>query len=265
MRRRTLDLLRCPRCGAGSLVPDAPVAEPALFFGPARCIGCNARFPVHDGLIDFVGERARPGRLQRAMELPWVARSWDRAVRPVTEAILTRGRLDHESQYTVLHGLLGAPPGPVVDLGCGAGQLLRKLAREFPDQGVIGVDLSRPMLEEAMAQAREHGEAADFVRAQVPPLPFTDASVGAVVAVGFLPFVDDLATLLREIARALKPRGRLVGSAWLTGSLAKPLYAGAGLHSRSEDELRELASAAGLVHFERVKVAPSLLFKLERP
>ena len=121
MRRRTLDLLHCPRCGAGSLVPDAPVAEPALFFGPARCLGCNSRFPVHDGLIDLVAERPAPGPLQQAMELPWVARTWERYVRPTVDTVLTRGRLDQESEYTVLHSLLGAPPGPIADLGCGAG------------------------------------------------------------------------------------------------------------------------------------------------
>lgn len=264
MRRRTLDLLHCPRCGAGSLVPDAPVAEPALFFGPARCLGCNSRFPVHDGLIDLVAERPAPGPLQQAMELPWVARTWERYVRPTVDTVLTRGRLDQESEYTVLHSLLGTPPGPIADLGCGAGLVLRRLSRDF-SEGVIGVDLSRPMLEEAMAQAREHGEAADFVRASVPPLPFNDGSLGAVVTVGFLQFVDDLPLLLREVARVLKPRGRFVGRAWLPGPVTRPLTGRAGLHHRSEQELRELASAAGFVRFERVKVAPYLLFKVERP
>lgn len=263
MRRRTLDLLHCPRCSAGSLVPDAPVAEPALFFGPARCLGCNARFPVHDGLIDLVAERAPPGVLQQAMELPWVARTWERYVRPTVDTVLTRGRLDQESEYTVLHSLLGTPPGPIVDLGCGAGLVLRRLSRDF--EAVIGVDLSRPMLEEAMAQAREHGEAADFVRAAVPPLPFNDGSLGAAVAVGFLQFVGDLPLLLREVARVLKPRGRFVARAYLPGAATRPLHERAGLRHHSEQELRELVSAAGFIHFERVKVAPYLLFKVERP
>ena len=265
MRRETLDLLRCPRCGASSLVPDADVEGTAMAFGPARCLGCSSRFPVHDGLIDFVSDRSKLGPLQQAMELPWVARSWERYVRPAVDTVLTRGRLDQDSEYTVLRNLIGAPPGPIVDLGCGAGLVLRRLSRDFPSVPVIGVDVSRPMLEEAMSQVRENAEAADFVRAQVPPVPFNDASLGAVIAVGFIHFVEDLDALLREVARTLKPKGRFVATTYQVGSMLQPMHRGAGLSPRSEEALRNAAVKAGLVNFERVKVAPFLLWKVERP
>ncbi|MFZ5444996.1 MAG: methyltransferase domain-containing protein [Myxococcota bacterium] len=266
MRRATLDLLRCPKCGAASLVPEADVADSAMSFGPAKCLGCGGRFPVHDGLIDFVGDRARLSPLQQAMEQPWVARSWERYVRPAVDTVLTRGRLDHDSEYTVIRNFLtGAPAGPIVDLGCGAGLILRRLSRDFPHHQVIGVDVSRPMLEEAMAQVREHAEAADFVRAQVPGLPFNDASVGAIVAVGFIHFQQELAPLLRECGRVLKPGGKLVATTYEAGALLQPLHRGAGLHPRSEAQLREAAATAGLVAFERMKVPPFLLWKAERP
>lgn len=265
MRRETLDLLRCPRCGAGSLVPDADVAERAMSFGPARCLGCSARYPVHDGLIDFVGERDKRGALQQAMELPWVARSWERYVRPAVDTVLTRGRLDHDSEYTVLHNLVGAPNGPVVDLGCGAGLILRRLSRDLPSVQLIGVDVSKPMLEEAISQVREHGEAADFLRAHVPPLPFNDASLGAVIAAGFIHFVETLDPLLAEVARALKPRGRFIATTYEASMMPRALHHRAGLYPREEDELRAAAQRAGFIHFERVRIAPFLLWKAERP
>lgn len=265
MRRETLDLLRCPKCGAASLVPDADVAERALSFGPTRCLGCKARFPVHDGLIDFVGERAPARALQQAMELPWVARSWERYVRPTVDTVLTRGALDQDSEYTVLHNLVGTPPGPLVDLGCGAGLVLRRLARDLPHTQVIGVDVSRPMLEEAMAQVREHALAADFVRALVPPLPFNDRSVGAVVAVGLVHFLEALGPLLTDVARVLVPGGRFVATTYEAGGLTRRLHQVAGLFPRSEDALRAAAQEAGLIHFERVRVAPFLIWKAERP
>ena len=265
MRRETLELLRCPKCGAGSLVPDADVAGTAMAFGPARCLGCSARFPVHDGLIDFVGDRDNVKVLQQAMELPWVARSWERYVRPAVDTVLTRGRLDHDSEYTVLRNLIGTPPGPIVDLGCGAGIVLRRLSRDFPKVSVIGVDVSRPMLEEAMAQVRENAEAADFVRAQVPAIPFNDATLGAVVAVGFIHFIEELDLLLREVARTLKPGGRFVATTYEAGAMLKSMHRGAGLFPRSEEALRNASAVAGLVHFERLKVAPFLLWKVERP
>lgn len=265
MRKSTLDRLRCARCGAGSLVPEADVAGTALTFGPAKCVGCGARFPVHDGLIDLVGDRERLTRLQRAMEHPVFARSWDRYVRPALDGALTRGRLDLESELTVLQGLLGAPQGPLVDVGCGSGLLLRKLARVHPELALVGVDVSRPMLEEAMAQLREAGAAADFVRAQVPPLPFNAASVGSVIAVGFTQFVRDLDGLLAEAARVLRPRGRLVGTSYEVGARTLRFHHAAGLSPHDEQTLRRAAQRHGFIAFERVRVAPFLLWKIERP
>ena len=269
MRKGTLELLRCPKCRAGSLVPDdvsypAAKIDAAMAFGPARCVSCSARFPVHDGLIDFVGDRAKLKPLQQAMELPWVARSWERYVRPAVDTVLTRGRLDHESEYTVLRNLIGVASGPIVDLGCGAGIVLRRLSRDFPQVPVIGVDMSRPMLEEAMAQVRENAEAADFVRAQVPSMPFNDGVLGAVVAVGFIHFIEELDALLQEVARTLKPGGRFVATTYQAGKVLEPIHRGAGLSPRSEAALRDAAAKAGLVEFERVKVSPFLLWKAER-
>ncbi len=264
MRRQTLELLRCPKCSAGSLVPEADIADTAMAFGPTRCLACGSRFPVHDGMIDFVGERPKLKPLQQAMELPWVARSWERYVRPAVDSVLTRGRLDHDSEYTVLRNLIGSPPGPVVDLGCGAGLVLRRLSRDFKQVPVIGVDMSRPMIEEAMAQVRENAEAADFVRAEVPEMPFLDSSLGAIVAVGFIHFVEKLDALLSEVARTLKPGGRFVATTYEAGKMLEGVHRGAGLSPRSEFMLRDAAERAGLVNFERVKVSPFLLWKAER-
>ena len=264
MRKQSLDLLRCPKCHAGSLVPDAPTPERALTFGPARCLGCGSLFPVHDGLVELLGDARPAGVLQHAMEQPWVARAWERAVRPALDAVLTRGKLDHESEYTIIKTFLDATPGPLLDLGCGAGIVLRRLSRDFRGVTLIGMDVSRPMLEEAMAQVREHAEAAAFVRARAPELPFTDASLGAIVAVGFIHFVEELDTLLSEVARVLKPRGRFVATTYEAGFTQK-LHEGAGLHPRTETQLRDAAARAGLVAFERVRVSPFLLWKAERP
>jgi SAM-dependent methyltransferase len=143
--------------------------------------------------------------------------------------------------------------------------VLRRLARDLPHTQVIGLDVSRPMLEEAVAQLRERALAADFVRALVPPLPFVDRSVGAVLAVGFVHFVPSLAPLLAEVSRVLVPGGRFVATTFEASALTRSLHHGAGLFPRGEDELRAAAQEAGLIHFERVRVSPFLLWKAERP
>lgn len=264
MRRSTLDLVRCPRCRGGSLVPDDPDAEARLVFGPVRCLGCTARFPVGEGLIDFVGERGAPSGWQKGLESPWVARGYERYFRPAVERLLGGG-FDRESEYVLYRALLGAPKGPVVDLGCGTGLFTRRLARDLDGVAVVGLDVSRPMIEEALAQAREASSVVDFVRAEVPDLPFQAASLGAVLQAGSLPFFADLDGLLAEIARVLRPRGRYVASAVVSGPLVAPIAKGAQLHLRSERELREACDRAGLVRFERVRVPPLVVISAEKP
>jgi len=264
MRRATLDILRCPRCESGGLLPEDPVAEPRLIFGPVRCVQCGARFPVGEGMIDFVGDRDRPQGLQSALETPWVARSYERYVRPALEVFLSRGQFDRDSEYLIYRSLLGRPTGAVVDLGCGTGLFARRLVRDLQAQ-VIGVDVSQPMIEEAIAQAREAAVAIDFVRAEAPALPFQSASLDAVLQAGSVHFIRDLKSLLAEIARVLKPGGRYVASHLLVPPLLGPFHAAAGVHPRSERLLRDATEAAGLVRFERVKVSPVVMFKVERP
>ena len=264
MRRATLDILRCPKCLAGSLTPEHVVSEPRLIFGPVKCLDCGARFPVGEGMIDFVGDRSRPGGLQRSMESAIVARSYERYLRPALELFLTRGQLDRDSEYTVYRSLLGKPSGPVVDLGCGTGLFTRRLVRDL-DAQLIGVDVSKAMIEEGIAQAREAAVAIDFVRAEAPALPFQTGSVGALLQAGSLHFIGELGALLCEIARVLKPGGRYVASHVLVPTLLGAVHAAAGIHPRSERVLRDATQAAGLVGFERVKMPAVVVFKVERP
>ena len=265
MRRATLESLRCPRCLGGSLVPEADVAEPRLIFGPVRCLGCSARFPVGEGLIDFVGERAAPTGFQKSMETTVVARGYERYVRPAVELLLTQGRFDRDSEYLVYRSLIGRPNGPIVEVGCGTGLFSRRLAAEPDAPRVVAVDVSKPMIEEAIAQAREASVSLDFVRAEVPPLPFLDATIGAVLQAGVVHFIADLPALLREVARVLKPQGRYVASTWQPPAFTRPAHRAMGLYPRGEGELKRACEDAGLVRFERLRAPPVMVFKAERP
>jgi len=265
VRRGTLELVRCPRCRGGSLVPEADVPEPQLVFGPVRCLGCTARFPVGEGLIDFVGERAPPHGWQRGLESTWVARGYERYIRPGLELALTRGGFDRDSEYLVYRSLLGRPRGTVLDLGCGTGLFTRRLARDLGGAPVVGLDVSRPMIEEALAQAREASVSIDFLRAEAPDLPFQAASLAAVLQAGSVHFFRDLDALLSEVARVLQPGGRYVASALTALGLFGPLASAAALFPRPERVLREACDRAGLIRFERVRVPPLVIFSAERP
>jgi arsenite methyltransferase len=111
------------------------------------------------------------------------------------------------------HWLLGrVEPGEVVlDLGCGAGtDLLIAAQMSGPAGRVIGVDMTRAMLERAAASAREMGlENVALHESLIEALPLEDASVDVVISNGVIDLVPDKEAVFDEIDRVLRPGGRL--------------------------------------------------------
>jgi demethylmenaquinone methyltransferase/2-methoxy-6-polyprenyl-1,4-benzoquinol methylase len=99
-----------------------------------------------------------------------------------------------------------------LDLCCGTGDLALELRGRVGSSGrVVGADFSERMLELANEKAGERGMAdVTFEWADALELPYSDASFDA-VTVGFgVRNLADLEAGVREMARVLKPGGRLV-------------------------------------------------------
>jgi SAM-dependent methyltransferase len=98
--------------------------------------------------------------------------------------------------------LLGTGTGLLLDVGCGTGVFSAALG----DLGwrVTGVDVS----EDQLRLARERG--VQVVRADAAELPFEDRSFDAAVSTWTHTDVDDLGSVLAELARVLRPRAPLV-------------------------------------------------------
>ena len=109
-------------------------------------------------------------------------------------------------------------PQRVVDLGCGTGissDLL--LARGC---SVVGVDVASGML----AEAAKKRSFEDLVLHDLSePLPFSDSSFDAALLLGVLEFVEDVSSLLQEVARVLVEDG------FLAVTVPLPLPAGSSL------------------------------------
>ena len=109
-------------------------------------------------------------------------------------------------QPAVWARLDGVAPGRALDAACGTGRHARRLA----DLGheVTGVDLTPEMLE----RARERVPEARFAEGDLRALPAPDAAFDLVVCGLALAHVPDLRPAVAELARVLRPGGRLVVS-----------------------------------------------------
>jgi SAM-dependent methyltransferase len=97
--------------------------------------------------------------------------------------------------------LLGPGEGLCLDLGCGTGLYCEII--ESTGRTVVGVDISRDQLR--LATAREVVTAADASQ-----LPFRDTSFDHVACIWVHGDLDDLPAVLAEVARVLRPGGRLL-------------------------------------------------------
>ncbi|CAM5404921.1 Class I SAM-dependent methyltransferase OS=Streptomyces tendae OX=1932 GN=GUR47_00965 PE=4 SV=1 [Streptomyces tendae] len=110
-----------------------------------------------------------------------------------------------------LFGAAAVAPGDrVLDVGCGAGATTRIAARLASPGHAVGVDISAPLLERARASTAAEGvanAAYECADAQVHRFPAEGYDV--VVSRGGVMFFEDHVAAFRNLARALRPGGRL--------------------------------------------------------
>ncbi len=164
------------------------------------------------------------------------------------------GRITDAIEERLLVELIGPVRGErVLDIGCGDGVLSVHLARA--GGMVTGLDADPGMLAAARQRANRSGAAAAFVEGDARLLPFYDGSFDVVVAVTVLCFVADAERAAKEMARVLRPGGRVVLgelgriSLWaakrrLSGWLGSRTWRNARF--RTAGELRRLALVADL-------------------
>lgn len=188
-------LVRTPE-GANAwfqLAPDADLARQAL-----------ARLPEEDPLL--AADRRAAARL--AAERARVASESFRRHGADWDEVRALG-LPAEAIDAALLDALPARVGRLLDIGCGTGGLLERVAGRI-EEGV-GVDASRDMLALARTRLAERGLSHIAVRqADMYRLPIADASFDAVTLQMVLHYAEDPAVALAEAARVLRPGGTLL-------------------------------------------------------
>jgi SAM-dependent methyltransferase len=153
------------------------------------------------------------------------------------------------------------PGEVVVDLGSGGGLDVFLAAKQIGPEGrAIGIDMTPAMIERARANAKTGGYTnVEFYLANIDRIPLPDASVDCVISNCVLNLAPDKPAVFREIARILKPGGRLaVSDIALKGDLPEALasslaaYVGCIAGAIRTDVYREELTKAGFAHVEIV-------------
>jgi ubiquinone biosynthesis O-methyltransferase len=165
------------------------------------------------------------------------------------------GAMTERLELELILELIGDVSGrKVLDVGCGDGELAVELWRR--GAAVVGIDASTAMIDAANGRAKKWSADIRFQVAVAEHLPFLVEQFDIVTAITILCFVGDAAPVFREIARVLRPGGRIVigelgkWSSWAAGRrirawLGSPLWRQGRF--RTATELRRLAEEAGLV------------------
>jgi ubiquinone/menaquinone biosynthesis C-methylase UbiE len=106
--------------------------------------------------------------------------------------------------------------GRVLEVGIGTG---RNLPLYPPDAELTGIELSPAMLEQARVRAARLGRPADLRLGDAQQLPFPDRSFDSAIATLTLCSIPDADKAVAEMARVLRPGGRMV----LLDHVASPL------------------------------------------
>ncbi|HMA26154.1 MAG: bifunctional demethylmenaquinone methyltransferase/2-methoxy-6-polyprenyl-1,4-benzoquinol methylase UbiE [Solirubrobacterales bacterium] len=128
----------------------------------------------------------------------------------VMNSAMTAG-LHHQWRRRAVDRANVGPGSDALDICCGTGDLALELRRRIgPDGRVAGCDFSGPMLEQARRKSGDEGLPVEFGWADALELPYGDESFDA-VTIGFgARNLADLEQGLSEMARVLRPGGRLV-------------------------------------------------------
>lgn len=150
----------------------------------------------------------------------------------------------------------------VLDLGSGAGLDCFLASKKVGASGrVIGVDMTPEMIGRARTNATKGGFTnVEFREGRLESLPVEDASVDAVTSNCVINLVPDKTVVFREVARVLKPGGRIVVSdIVLDGELPPAVkenvlaYVGCVAGAMRREDYLEAIEGAGLGGVEIVK------------
>jgi SAM-dependent methyltransferase len=209
---------------------------------------------------------------QRLMEEPFYSRGYERWFRPSLTRLVTPQSLDEAQRLSVqLLGLDGRET--VLDIACGTGNFTRAIASVLDAESslVVGLDLSVPMLREAVAKAAHVGlRNVRYVRGDALRLPVASASCDRVHCAGAFHLMPNPPQAVLEMARVVKPGGivligSFVRSRGLRGTVESAAVRLTGMRFFERRDLHGMSARAGLSIEREIQDGAAYIMVARRP
>jgi ubiquinone/menaquinone biosynthesis C-methylase UbiE len=157
----------------------------------------------------------------------------------------------------------------VLDLGCGTGKLLDRLATNFPTLEGTGLDLSEEMIRQAIAKNR-YGSRLRYIQGRSDAIPLGDRQFDAVFSTISMAHYPELQPVFAELDRILKPGGAFYwvdpgGRKGGSGVWQIPITPG-GFRVYSFDRREQLGATVGWsVRTHAYLIGPIVLTAFQKP
>ncbi|HEV2777773.1 MAG TPA: class I SAM-dependent methyltransferase [Actinophytocola sp.] len=198
------------------------------------------------------------------IEHDWLAKPFGRAIFGTDAGLI----------YDAMAAVGAMPDGSaILDVPCGGGVAMRAL-RATQRVRYVAADISPTQLDRARRRAAERGlDTVELVEADVERMPFPDGEFDLCLCFNGLHCLPDPAAAVREMARCLRPGGRLVGDvavrgerrradAWIAAARSAGIFGPSGTLTDVRAwltaaglEIRSLSTSGAVVHF--TAAAPS--------
>ena len=213
-----LAVLRCPADKAELRLTDAEPAAGDVETGTLTCNSCARRYPIVEGVPDFVEPEESVGHVARSFGF-----EWEMHHRGGFEEGTVFGLTVDQDVASFYEGLQLTPDDlgakVVLDAGCGSGTLTSAIARQNPSAQVIGLDVNA-----AIWHLRRHSRGIanlNLVRASIFELPLADGSIDVIWCNGVLHHTGDTRRAFTELVSKAARGGRAY--VWLYEKKFSPL------------------------------------------
>jgi SAM-dependent methyltransferase len=254
-----MSLISTSRLGAHSEAFACPTCHGPLDVVGAEidCPQCRRSYLGADRHPDFAPASiaphpsAKPRFAPLRLQDPLIASRYETCSRPAFFRIMGgnwQNQLTFADEVAYLQARFSTVDGPVLDLACGAGSWTKAIADVVGAGDVIGLDISRPLLERCRVAVP--GIAA--VRGSALALPFRDSSLAGVNCWNSLQQLPSPPNVIAEVGRCLRAGGlfTLLTYRPATDPLARYFQrrheAAFGVTAFSEERIRSWLTAAHL-------------------